>query len=270
MKKILFPLITLMILLIGISSYLFFVNKQEINTRTLLEQENERLISENEELNNNLDNIVKQNTSLNEKNKSLETQLSEYRKQQNELDEKVMRNAEKGQELEKIIADLRNDIRIKDDIISKLVPRTMTYDFKKGEELISLGETETNIQSLLGEGVELQYWIDKGEGFWYLKGAHQKKVKYGGIEVWYLKYEEESEFRAIMITITDDTAKLTNGLTIGDSNERVLQLYPSFIDDHYNSDAYTYYYQDINSLMGLEIKMVNNKVVRIKVGKIFD
>ena len=80
MKKILFPLITLMILLIGISSYLFFVNKQEINTRTLLEQENERLISENEELNNNLDNIVKQNTSLNEKNKSLETQLSEYRK----------------------------------------------------------------------------------------------------------------------------------------------------------------------------------------------
>ena len=125
-----------MILLIGISSYLFFVNKQEINTRTLLEQENERLISENEELNNNLDNIVKQNTSLNEKNKSLETQLSEYRKQQNELDEKVMQNAEKGQELEKIIADLRNDISIKNDIISKLESRTMTYILKREKSLL--------------------------------------------------------------------------------------------------------------------------------------
>jgi len=123
---------------------------------------------------------------------------------------------------------------------------------------------------LLGEGVVLDSWINEGEDFWYLEGIHEKKVDYGGVEI------RNHNSISVLFDVRSDKMKLSNGLAVGDSVDKILNLYPSFIDDYkcykakgiYKDQAYGR--QGMDELRGVYVYVSDNVVERIIVGRIFD
>jgi hypothetical protein len=181
--------------------------------------------------------------------------------------------ASNGQEsIEGEKPELEGKDEVVNEKIDKKIDEQKQNQFKlvKGSGLIGIGDPEVQLNEILGKGVETKSWVDTGEDFAYLKGAHEKIVQYEGVEVRYIKYQEETEFKAIRLHTKNNQVQLFNGLEVGDPIEKVLELYPKFKDEAYDSNEHTFEEQDMELLVGLTIKISNAKVSSIQVGEITD
>jgi len=153
-----------------------------------VEKYEELNISIDKQINNYIEVIEDGNMLISELRNTIELT-------QTEIDVLRNKNISITSEFDKNVELLNKSITKKDNIIQRAEENLICYSILENDTIVGVhGTTESDIQSLFGEGVQESYQVFENSESYWLNGLHGKKMNYDSIDVYYLKYSDKGDF----------------------------------------------------------------------------